>query len=522
MPLVWIILVAIAARASLLFSSPYVPGVNGAYYLVQARALLERGTLGIPDMPLTFHLHAAIAWELTKVAGLPQSEAIVWAVKSADALLPPLVAWPVFVLVRRWARARGAGDAVPLAAAALACLASPWFLIVGELQKNSLALVWLAALAATLHAWLGAPTTKRGIAVLIVLLLLGLTHIGVMGAALLLLATVMLAFVAVRRGATDWRHTLPWIAAGTGVLAVTAAVVLWKYDPARIHRLMTALSNPSKFAADGRQGPQPPAGSWRLDRWIPWLGFAPAAIPALVIAWRRRYELPAADVAVAAGGACAVLVLTGPWFNTDKSMRLSLIALLPAIIIGAFAVLHIAAPWARRGVLAAALVIGGGSTVGYMPRAATAVLNAGAMRELQDLSAYTAMPESTLIVAPHGTEWWTAWFLGTRIAQRDAVRPADWTRYRRVLFLTVKPGAVNALVGRGPPQPPPGEGPGPGIGERRSGPPSDSALPHSVDAEVLHDGKYLTLVRFVAPPGFVRDPDTSLRSDAPPHPLALP
>ncbi len=144
MPLVWIILVAIAARASLLFSSPYVPGVNGAYYLVQARALLERGTLGIPDMPLTFHLHAAIAWELTKVAGLPQSEAIVWAVKSADALLPPLVAWPVFVLVRRWARARGAGDAVPLAAAALACLASPWFLIVGELQKNSLALVWLA------------------------------------------------------------------------------------------------------------------------------------------------------------------------------------------------------------------------------------------------------------------------------------------------------------------------------------------------------------------------------------------
>jgi hypothetical protein len=42
-----IMLAAIAARAWLLFSMQYVPGVNGAYYLVQVRSLLERGTLSI-------------------------------------------------------------------------------------------------------------------------------------------------------------------------------------------------------------------------------------------------------------------------------------------------------------------------------------------------------------------------------------------------------------------------------------------------------------------------------------------
>lgn len=105
LPVIGIIMVAVAARAWLLFGTDFVPGVNGAYYLVQARSLMERGVLGIPDMPLTFHLHAALAWGLVKVGGIGRADAIPRAVKLCDAVLPPLVAWPVFVLVRRWAQA---------------------------------------------------------------------------------------------------------------------------------------------------------------------------------------------------------------------------------------------------------------------------------------------------------------------------------------------------------------------------------------------------------------------------------
>ncbi len=47
-----LVAIGACARGWLLFSTPWVPGINGAYYLVQARAILERGTLGIPDMPL--------------------------------------------------------------------------------------------------------------------------------------------------------------------------------------------------------------------------------------------------------------------------------------------------------------------------------------------------------------------------------------------------------------------------------------------------------------------------------------
>lgn len=496
--LVLVIATAVAARAWLLFHTPYVPGINGAYYLVQARALLDRGVLGIPDLPLTFHLHASVAWALLHLTALSQSDAIVWAVKGCDAVLPPLVAWPVFVLVRRWARARGHGDAVPLAAAALACLASPWLLIVGELQKNSLALVWLALLVTTLHTWLGAPTTRRGLAVLASLLLLGLTHIGVLGAALVLLAVVT-SLVIVRRGrANDWRRTVPWVAAGVALLVATSAVVMWKYDPARIARLMTALTNPVAFAVDGKQGPVPPGGAVRSSLWLSWFGFAAAVVPVAVLAWQRRRNLTIADFATVAGGALTILLLTGPWFGQDKAVRFALIALLPAILIVAFGVLQIATPWARRALLGAALLLGIGTTVGYLPHGGQAALTAAAMQELQGLAPTIKHPDRTLVVAPHGSEWWSAWFLHTRIAQPEAVRSDDWERYEQVLFLALKPGAQDAMIGRGPPPPNgswpprPGEAQAPGGG---AGAPPIRPAPVPAEAEPLHDGATLRLVR---------------------------
>ena len=56
-----VVLAAVAERACLLFSTPLVPGINGAYYLIQTRALIERGKLGIPDLPLTFWVDASLA-----------------------------------------------------------------------------------------------------------------------------------------------------------------------------------------------------------------------------------------------------------------------------------------------------------------------------------------------------------------------------------------------------------------------------------------------------------------------------
>ena len=454
-------LAAVAGRAWLLFSTQFVPGVNGAYYLVQARALIERGGLGIADMPLTFYLHAALSWLLAKLCGMGLTNAIMVAVKACDAVLPALVAWPVFVLVRRWAKAQGRGDAVPLAAAALVSLSLPWFLVVGDLQKNSLALVWLALLATTLHGWLQKPTRGRGAALLSALFPLGLTHIGVLGAGLVLMATVLSVFVLRQGRLLRWKQLLPWLGAGMALLLVTTALVSWKFDPSRIQRLITAITVPSQFSFDGRQPPGQPASPLSLEHWLPFLAFALAVVPSLIIAWRRRKELAAADFAIVAGGALTVLMMTGPWFSPDKSVRFCLIAVLPVILVGSFSLLHIARQGVRRVVLCLVLLTGIGSTFMILLPGGKPVLEDTTMVELKSLAGHIRNPERTLVVAEHGIEWWSAWFLHTHVAQPEALRPEDWQNYETILFLEVKSSQVR-LPGRGGPAPVKGQGSVPG------------------------------------------------------------
>ena len=348
-----VILTAIAARAWMLFSTPMVPGMNGGYYLVQARALLEAGKLGIPDLPLTFTLQAAFAKVLQWLTGHSLESSILLAVKIADAVLPPLVALPVFLLGRTWSRRLGHSAWLPIGAAAVVALSPTTLMITGDLQKNSLGLVWLAGLIHALSAWMTHRSARNAAMVLVFLGLVGLTHIGVFGVALLLTGLVLAAHVArpgaVRDG-SHWRVAGLLVGGGL-VVALVAGLVLWKFDPARVHRLLGAFTNPGELLESGlppgrpqmgdpskgggqmggppMAGPRPVGGPgfprggpmsgpalgflpFMLPRWAPSVFFGGVAVGALVMLWRRRRDLPAADRAVVIGSVLTVLSLTGP------------------------------------------------------------------------------------------------------------------------------------------------------------------------------------------------------------------
>jgi hypothetical protein len=208
-----------------------------------------------------------------------------------------------------------------------------------------------------------------------------------------------------------------------------------------------------------------------------------------------------------------VLVITGPWFGMDKAMRFYLIALLPAIMVGAFGVLQIPAPWLRRSLTGIVLLIGIGSTLTTLRRGGSAILSDAALVELRSLAKHVARPERTLISAQHGAEWWTAWLLHTRIAQASALQPADWQRYDCVYFLEIKSGLQMPFT--------PGGGGPPGAGPRGFGPPGamppnampprpamganpmmSAAIP--ADAEVLQDSVCLKFARIAKPPNAIR------------------
>jgi hypothetical protein len=204
----------------------------------------------------------------------------------------------------------------------------------------------------------------------------------------------------------------------------------------------------------------------------------------VVIGWHKRLQLPAADFAVVAGCALSVLVLTGPWFSPDKSIRFYFIALLPTLFVVSFALIHMERNELRRAVLALILVFGLGSSAWVLIPGGTPILKEATMVELKNLAGHIQDPAHTLVVADHGVEWWSAWFLHTHIAQPQALSPEVWQRYQTVLFLKVKSGVVR-LPGR--------SGPGP-IRDQGSPPPLSHSLPvFTSNAEVVYDGATLRL-----------------------------
>ncbi len=551
-----IVLVGAAMRALLLFSTSLVPGMNGAYYLVQARSLIERGKLGIPDLPLTFALQAMLAKLVQWVSGASLESSIVFAVKCADAMLPPLIAIPVFALVYQWTRRAGAGNWVPACAALAAAAGAPALMMVGDFQKNSLALLWLAALLWSWHQWFEQPSFKRAALPVLFLGLIGITHIGVFGWALALTAPVVA--IALWRSTPEARRViLPWLFVGGSACALAAGLVLWKFDPARITKLANAATHPlgylqqnqrpgnppgdaARFTPNNANGPHPqfpndrgnfqPSGANRFGSrqsglsvawdWVPTTALLAASVGALAAIWFKRKSLPVSSFAVIGACGLVLFVLCGPWVTGDKVMRFRLIAVGPALLCASFALLQLHSPKMRNALAAVmmlALVVPG---IMHAAQGGRPIITAQAAAELASMSSQISAPSKTLVVARHGLEWWTAWYWHTHIAHENAVTAADWKNFDHVYFLHQKAG-MQMPGGPGPGMPDqrdrqfqagPRDFAGPGFpppgdfNNRSFGPRGFAGGPGAMGepmipegADVTHDGEFFTLAIAPAP-----------------------
>src|SRR5262249_49130150 len=66
----------------------------------------------------------------------------------------------------------------------------------------------------------------------------------------------------------------------------------------------------------------------------------------------------------------------------------------------------------------------------WMPRP---FMTEGAAQELREFRPKIPDPESTVVVAPHGLEWWSGYFLGTPVRMRKPSLPPS--QYQRFFLL---------------------------------------------------------------------------------------
>ncbi|MEZ4364739.1 MAG: glycosyltransferase family 39 protein [Kofleriaceae bacterium] len=316
-------------RYRFLSSSPFPLGIDGYFYPIQLRSLLDTGGLYYPSSPLALYLMAPLAWLTDPIAGARLGAAIGGA----------LIALPAYGVGVRLGGRRAAG----LVATAIATGSAGSFYLSVEFVKNGLGVtfgltfVWLALRA------LETPTRRRAAAAAAALAAAFLTH--KMGAALAVALVGPCALVSAR--AHGWtaritrRHVVVGIGATVGALAALGALFPERFVAARDLHLFTEL-----FSADAHW--DAPAMWLRGGRFVLTMGHEALAggLTALValalLAWRWRH-LEAPRRALALTVIAFGLGLALPWLAVDDpeglGFRLRLVAYVPlalnaALVIG--------------------------------------------------------------------------------------------------------------------------------------------------------------------------------------------
>ena len=126
---------------------PLLPGLDGAYYWVQVRSLLERSRMAFDDVPIVFLLQAAVA----KVLG-----DVPLAVRLSDAFLPVFSAIPIYFMTRN-SKYRFAP-----AVAVLVVLLHPvqLYFFTGDFIKNEAAIPLVFFIGYLLMTWDAAKNKK--------------------------------------------------------------------------------------------------------------------------------------------------------------------------------------------------------------------------------------------------------------------------------------------------------------------------------------------------------------------------
>ena len=144
MALVVVIAFAWFVRGTMLFRGAVPAGMDAGYYAVQARDLLEHGTLRWADVPITFLVDAVIAKCLMVTLGWDIDTATLFSSRVVDALAEPMVAIPLFLAA--WIFAGGKRSMIPgaIAVGLAITVSAPLLRMVGDFEKQSMAYVFMA------------------------------------------------------------------------------------------------------------------------------------------------------------------------------------------------------------------------------------------------------------------------------------------------------------------------------------------------------------------------------------------
>ncbi|MFK7949442.1 MAG: hypothetical protein AB8G11_17755 [Saprospiraceae bacterium] len=402
-------------RLYLNFSTDLVLGLNGGYYPLQVRSVLETGWLGFPDMPLYFFVNAFFVKIASIFTSLDDS-LILFINKIVDSFSLAFIVIPFYYFYKKYAP-NNLTNRFQIASIAFATLSITPLLLTAGIQKNAAAMPLLVLFVFQLFQFLDTKSRKAFWFASLSLLLTGLTHFGVFSVALLYLFASLLVFY-------KKKAIIPVI--GIGIISLG---FVFLFDASRAIRLLQSafllIQRPALLT-----GHFAPMLFFNILIGFPIIGYGIKQIR------QGKLDNKPFQKNILIINYIVFFILSFPLMSHDFAMRLSLMAFIPffmmTLLTGQF--------FSKRlfnitTVILTIIVVG--SVIRTILKPKNTAIPYEAYEDLEKL-ATTIDTKNTLIIAKHGLEWWTAWQTRAKVGQETAIDKSTFSKYETVISLSIK------------------------------------------------------------------------------------
>lgn len=421
-------LLAFGFRLFLEFQSSIITGINGGYYPVQVRSILEQGHLAMNDMPLIFYINALFVKVLTFLfPSQPLEYLIILGIKILGALSITLLIIPLYKVINNYLEFELPKSFEYIIVAFALFSFSPLYLG-AEMMKNAYALVGFTYLFYLFLKFFKNKSAKHGLLTLLVLFLIAFTHFGVFAISIIFLGIYMIS-------AYKLKAIAPIL-----ITAVLGFAIVWWLDPFRAFNAINIF-----------------------EEWfgLPWrIAFYPAGIASFILSVLiglmlflniRNQKVETKQKQLFTIFLWFIALLSIPLLRFELWRRFNLMLFIPQLIALVLIFPYLKASYKTKFVVFLCVIIGI-SVIFNLILPKQNSISVESYNDLAIMKDKISNPEKTIVMVRHGLDWWVIWQLKTKIGQSHLkVDKSITSKYEEVLLLKQNKGHNDLYPGPGSP-----------------------------------------------------------------------
>jgi len=434
-------LIVAAIRLKFHFSGNLIlAGVDGPYYPLQVRGILENFHLSLPDMPLLFTLEALLArfFQLLHLGTI--DECIVLAIAFVDVVLTPLVAIPVYLLSKKINKGK-----TKLLTYLIVCYSiiniTTILRFTNNFQKNSIGVVLIFFYLYFLFRVLKYSKKRDIYYALGFLLACTLTHFGSASIGMLMTLVIFITFAIMNKKifiSFSYNKIIMIISFVTFFLAT-----LFIFDFSRFERL---LYLPLKIF-------ESPVILMMLDGYNIGRSFNPInlispnllIIPALFIFISIRNKIEKEVKIMGIGLLVSTFILASPLIGIEWAERFYMMSYIPITIVYVILFNTITKKWVFIFPSFIFIVLISFSLLGAYKNSMLPSITNEAYEELKEIKNKVPLNEEVAIVASQGLKILASWEFKTKGIAPYLLSKNDLLKYDAIYFLIQKEGINHSL-----------------------------------------------------------------------------